>query len=450
MQVTETRSEGLRREFSVVVPAAELDGKLVDRLNSMKDQVNIKGFRPGKVPVSHLRRLFGRSTMAEIVQTTLGEIARDTLASRGEKAAVPPDFKLPEDEEASNKILDGAADLAYTMSYEILPKIQPGDFKTISVERPVTEVTDEEVDVQLRQLAESSRSFATKAGPAAEGDRLSLSYVGKIDGVEFPGGKDDNASVTIGDGRFIPGFAEQLVGMSAGDEKTITVTFPADYAVATLAGKEATFDISVRGVSAADPVAVDDELAKRFGLESLDTLKKSVRDQIQSQYTATAQQKLKRGLLDKLDEMHKDVTLPPALVDQEFDTIWRQVTGELESSGKTFESEGTTEEAARAEYRQIAERRVRLGLVLSEVGERNNIQVTDEEVQRAMAAQMRQFPGREKALLEYYRRSPEAVGALRAPIFEQKVTDFILELAKVTDKPVSRDELLRDEDDRVV
>ncbi len=450
MQVTETRSDGLRREFSVVVPAAELDGKLAERLNAMKDQVNIKGFRPGKVPVSHLRRLFGRSAMAEIVQATLGEVARDTLASRGEKAAVPPDYKLPEDEAASNQILDGNADLTYTMSYEVLPKIEPGDFKSISVERPVTEVTDEEVDTQLRQLAESSRSFADKSGAAAEGDRLNISYVGKIDGEEFPGGRDDNAAVTIGDGRFIPGFAEQLVGLSAGDEKTIKVTFPADYAVATLAGKEATFDIAVKGVSSADPAVIDDELAKRFGLESLDALKKSVRDQIQSQFILASRQKLKRTLLDRLDEMHKNVTLPPALVEQEFDTIWRQITGELQTSGKTFESEGTTEEAARAEYRQIAERRVRLGLLLSEVGDRNNIQVTDEEVQRALAAQMRNFPGQEKALLEYYRRSPEALGALRAPIFEQKVADFILELANVTDKPVSREELMRDEDDRAV
>jgi trigger factor len=274
--------------------------------------------------------------------------------------------------------------------------------------------------------------------------------VGKIDGVEFPGGSDDNASVTIGDGRFIAGFSEQLVGTSAGDARTITVTFPADYAVANLAGKEATFDVSVKEVASADAAVVDDELAKRFGLESLDALRKSVREQIQSQFTTASRQKLKRALLDRLDEMHKEVNLPPALVDQEFDSIWQQVVRELQSSGKTFESEGTTEDAAKAEYRQIAERRVRLGLVMSEVGERNNIQVTEEEIQRAMSAQMRQFPGQEKAVLDYYRRTPEALGGLRAPIFEQKVTDFILELAKVSDKPVSREELMRDEDDRTV
>jgi len=450
MQVTETRAEGLRREFSILIPAAELDGKLVERLNSLKNEVNIKGFRPGKVPVSHLRRLFGRSTMAEIVQTTLSEVARDTLASRGEKAAVPPDFKLPEDEQASNKILDGAADLAYTMSYEILPKVELADFKKVSVERPTVPVTDEEVEEQLRQLAESTRAFATKDGPAETGDRLTISYLGKVDGEPFAGGSDDSASVTIGDGRFIPGFAEQLVGLSTGDEKTISVTFPGDYVAKNLAGKAATFEVAVKAVASAGAAVVDDQLATRLGLETLDALRTTVREQIQSQYTQASRQKLKRQLLDQLDSLH-DITLPPALVEQEFDTIWKQVANELQSSGKTFETEGTTEEAARADYRKIAERRVRLGLVMAEIGERNNIDVTEEELQRALSAQMRQFPRQEQALVDYYRKNPEALGALRAPIFEQKVADFVLELATVTDKTVTRDELMHDEDeDRIV
>jgi trigger factor len=450
MQVTETRAEGLRREFSILIPAAELDGKLVERLNSLKNEVNIKGFRPGKVPVSHLRRLFGRSTMAEIVQTTLSEVARDTLASRGEKAAVPPDFKLPEDEQASNKILDGAADLAYTMSYEILPKVELADFKKVSVERPTVPVTDEEVEEQLRQLAESTRAFATKDGPAETGDRLTISYLGKVDGEPFAGGSDDSASVTIGDGRFIPGFAEQLVGLSTGDEKTISVTFPEDYVAKNLAGKAATFEVAVKAVASAGAAVVDDQLATRLGLETLDALRTTVREQIQSQYTQASRQKLKRQLLDQLDSLH-DITLPPALVEQEFDTIWKQVANELQSSGKTFETEGTTEEAARADYRKIAERRVRLGLVMAEIGERNNIDVTEEELQRALSAQMRQFPRQEQALVDYYRKNPEALGALRAPIFEQKVADFVLELATVTDKTVTRDELMHDEDeDRIV
>ena len=452
MQVTETLNEGLRREFSVVVPAAELDGRLAERLGAMQREVNLKGFRPGKVPVSHLKRMFGRSAMAEIVQATLSEVARQTLTERGEKAAAPPDYRLPEDQEEAEKILTGAADLTYTMVYDVLPKIELGDFSSITVERPVVEVSDAELDEQLKQLANSTRAFATKQGAAEEGDRLTISYLGKVDGEPFAGGADDNAQVTIGDGRFIPGFDTQLVGLSTGDEKTITVTFPADYAASELAGKEATFDIAVKAVAAADPVAIDDQLAERLGVENLEKLRQTVKDQIQQQYTQASRQKVKRQVLDQLDTMHAGIDLPQAMVDQEFESIWRQVTGELSNSGKTFESEGTTEEAARADYRKISERRVRLGLVLSEVGERNKIEVTEEEGQRALAAMMRQFPGQEQALIEYYRKNPDALAALRAPYFEEKVVDNILGHAKVTDKTVTREELMRedDEDERIV
>jgi trigger factor len=445
MQVTETRVDGLRREFNVVIPAAELDDKLVERLNAIKNEVRIKGFRPGKVPLSYLRRLFGRSTMAEIVQGVLSEVARDTLAGRGERAAAPPDYKLPEDDQQSEKVLSGSADLSYTMTYEVLPKVDLADFKKIAIDRPVVDVSDADVDEQLQQLAQNARAFATKAGPAEEGDRLTISFVGKIDGERFAGGSDDNATVTIGDGRFIPGFAEQLVGLSSGDEKTISVTFPADYAAKNLAGKEATFDVSVKAVAAADPVAIDDKLAERLGLESIAALRDTLRGQIQSQYAQAAKQKLKRKLLDQLDALHS-FELPPGLVEQEFEAIWRQANDELSSTGKTFADEGTTEDAARADYRKIAERRVRLGLVISEIGEHAKVQVTEEELQRALSAQMRQFPGQEQALIDYYRRSPETLGALRAPIFEEKVVDYVLELAKVTDKPVSREDLLRDEE----
>jgi trigger factor len=446
MQVTETVNEGLRREFRVVVPAAELDGRLVERLSSLKDEVRIKGFRPGKVPVSHLRRMFGRSTMAEIVQSVLTEVARDTLASRGEKAAAPPDYKLPEDVSATEGILSGKADLDYTMTYEVLPKVDLADFKAISVEREIVEVTDAEIDDQLRQLAENARSFATKSGVAETGDRLTVSYVGKIDGEEFDGGRDENVSMTIGGGQFIPGFSEQLVGMASGDDKTIKVTFPEDYSARNLAGKEATFDVAVKAVASAEPVAIDDQLAERLGLQSLESLRDTVRQQIGQQYNFAARQRLKRQLLDRLDETHK-LELPPRMVEQEFETIWRQIASDLSGRGKTFEDEGTTEEAARADYRTIAERRVRLGLVMSEIGERNSIQVTEEEVQRALAAQMRQFPGQEQALVEYYRNNPEGLASLRAPIFEEKVVDFLMELVQVTDKTVSREELMRDDED---
>jgi trigger factor len=442
MQVTETLVDGLKREFKVVIPATELDGRLIERLNSLKDEVRIKGFRPGKVPMTHLKRLFGRSAMAEIVQDVISEVARNTLTERGEKAAMQPHYELPEDQTEANEVLAGSHDLAYTMSYEVLPKIDLIDFKTISVERPTTEVSDAEVDEQLARLADSTRSYTTKAGAAAEGDRITVAYLGKVSGEAFDGGNDDNAVIRIGDKRFIPGFEEQLVGLSTGDKKTITVTFPEDYAATHLAGKEATFDIEVKAVAAGDEVAIDDKLAERLGLESLDSLRDTVRQQLQQQYGQAIRQRIKRQILDRLDETHR-FTLPQRLVEQEFEIIWRQIVNELSNQNRTFEDEDTTEEKARAEYREIAERRVRLGLVMSEIGERAKIQITDEELQRAMAAQLRQVPGQEQALLDYYRKNPDAVASLRAPIFEEKVVDYLLELVNIADKPVTSEELMK-------
>ena len=446
MQVTETLTEGLKREFKVVVPAAELDERLTTRLSTMKDEVRIKGFRPGKVPVSHLRRLIGKSTMAEIVQSVISEVARNTLSERGERAAMQPAFDLPEDQTEAEKVLKGEADLAYTMRYEVLPAVELKDYKAIAIDRPIAEVADAEVDADLNRLAESTRTFTAKDGKAADGDRLTISYVGKIDGEPFEGGSDDEATVRLGQSRFIPGFAEQLEGVSAGEEKTITVTFPEDYGAAHLAGKTATFDVKVKEVAGPDPIVIDDELAKRLGLESLAQLRDTIRQQIQSRYGFATRQKVKRQMLDQLDALHS-FALPETMVEQEFENIWRQITSEMTQAGRTFESEETTEEKAREDYQKIAERRVRLGLVLSQIGEANKIQVTDEEVQRALAAQLRQFPGREQVLIDYYRANPDAVAGLRAPIFEEKVVDFLLELVKVTDKTVSPEELLKDEEE---
>ncbi len=446
MQVTEVSTEGLRREFKVVVPAEELDKRLVERLTAMKSEVRLKGFRPGKVPVSHLRRLFGRSAMAEIVQSVLTEVARDTLEERGEKAAMSPDFKLPEDQAETNQVLLGKSDLTYTMSLDVLPEIKLVDFKTIDVVRQTAEVGDGDIDKRLNDLAESTRGYTTKSGKAADGDQLTISYAGTIDGEAFEGGTDDNAVVRIGDGRFIPGFAEQLVGLETGDTKTIDVTFPDDYGAKHLAGKAAQFAIEVKAVAAPEDLVIDDALAERLGMESLEALKKALGDQIKSEYTQAARQKVKRQLLDKLDSAHA-FDLPIGLVDQEFDTIWRQVSEEMASSGTTFENEDTTEDAARDDYRKIAERRVRLGLVMSEIGETNKIEVTEEEVQRALAAQLRQFPGQEQQLIDYYRNNPDALASLRAPVFEEKVVDYLLELVQVEDQPVSAEDLLRDDED---
>lgn len=446
MQVTETLSEGLKREFKVTVPASELDARLSARLDSLKNEVRLKGFRPGKVPVDHLRRLFGKSTMAEIVNDVIGEVARNTISERGERAALQPDFKLSEDEKEADQVLAGNHDLTYTMSYEVLPKVELSDFKSIAVERPVAEVKDEEVEEELRKLAETTRTFTAKEGKAADGDRVTVSYVGKIDGEAFDGGTDENAQIRLGTTQLIPGFAEQIVGMAAGDEKTINVTFPENYGAANLAAKPATFDIKVKEVAGPDELKIDDDLAKKLGLESLERLRGLIKQQIQNQYGNTSRMRVKRQLLDQLDERHK-FELPPTMVEREFESIWREVNADLKQSGKSFADEGTTEEKAREDYRKIAERRVRLGLVLSEIGERNKIEVTDDEAQRALQAQLRQYPGQEKALLDYYRQNPNALASLRAPVFEEKVVDYLLELVKVTDKLVSREDLMREEED---
>jgi len=439
MQVTETDTAGLKRSFKVVIPADELDERLTERLSSMKDEVRIRGFRPGKVPISHLKRLFGRSTMAEIINGVLGEVAQKTLTERGEKAAMQPDYQLPEQDE-TEKVLSGSADLAYTMNYEVLPKVAIGDVKSIAIERPVVTPTDEAVDSELKRLAAESRAFTSKDGPAASGDRVTISFTGTIDGKPFTGGSDDNAAVVIGSGSMIQGFEDALIGLSAGDEKTITLTFPSDYRSKALAGKEAEFAVKVKSVAGGDEVTIDDQLAIRLGVENLTALRDTVRQQLQATYDQAARQRVKRQLLDRLDEMHK-VDLPPGLVEQEFDAIWQQISQQLASAGSSFEQEGTTEEKARVEYKAISERRVRLGLVMSEIGESAGVAVTEEEVQRALAAQMRQFPGREQTVLDYYRNNPQAVATLRAPIFEEKVVDHLLGQVKVTDKPTTKAEL---------
>ncbi|MCX5479479.1 trigger factor [Kaistia geumhonensis] len=446
MQVTETLSEGLKRELKIVVPAADLDSRLSARLEELKGQVRLNGFRPGKVPTAHLRRLYGKSAMAEIVQNILNETARKTLEERGERAAMQPSFALPEDEAEAGEVLDGKKDLSYTMTYEVLPSFELGDFAGIKIDRPIAEVTDEEVDAEVAKLARDSADFATKDGAAENGDRVTISYVGKIDGEPFEGGADENGQVTIGSGRFIPGFEDQLIGAKVGEERVLNVTFPENYGAKHLAGKAATFDVTVKDVAAPVAATVDDEWAKKFGLESLEKLRETMREQMQGQLGSATRTKIKRQLLDKLDELHS-FELPPTMVEQEFENVWNQVTQDLQRSGRTFEDENTTEEAAKADYRKIAERRVRLGLVLSEIGEGAKIQVTDEELQRALVDRIRQFPGQEKEVYEFYRSNPEALASLRAPIFEEKVVDHVLGLADITDRTVSREELLKDEEE---
>jgi trigger factor len=448
MQVTETLSEGLKREYRVVVPVADLDAKVKARLDDLKDRVRINGFRPGKVPVAHLKRVYGRAVMAETIEETVRETNASIVSGHGYKLAREPKVTMPEAENEVTALVEGKADLSYSVAMEILPKIELADFSTISLEKLSADVTDEEVDAALTRLAEGSRPFADKGegAKAAPGDKVTVSFTGTIGGQPFEGGTAEDIAVEIGSKSFIPGFEDQLVGIAAGETRTVTAKFPENYLNKELAGKEPSFEVTAKSIAAPGETKVDDEFAKSLGMESLDKLKEALRDRITREHGAESRRKIKRGLLDALDAGHK-FELPPTLVDEEFDNVWRTVTSDLEAQKKTFADENTTEEAARAEYRGIAERRVRLGLVLAEIGARNDIKVTDDEVTRAVMERARQFPGQEQTIFEYYRKSPEALASLRAPLYEEKVVDFLLELVKTAEKKVSREELYRDEEE---
>jgi trigger factor len=447
MQVTETLSEGLKREFKVSVPASELDTKVNQRLDELKGRVQISGFRPGKVPVSHLKRLYGRSAMAEVIEATVRDTNTQIFSERGYKLAGDPKVTLPTEQADVEKLIEGKSDLDYTVAIEILPPIELADFKTFKLTRLSADVADSEIDEAVNRIAEQNKPYAAKAPgeKAAAKDRVTIDFTGSIDGKAFEGGTGGDVVVEIGSGTFIPGFEDQLIGAVAGEQRKIEASFPENYASAALAGKKAVFDTTVKTVETPQPVTVDDEFAKKLGLESLAKLRDAIKERIEREHTAMARQKLKRELLDQLDNSHKFAP-PPSLVDDEFNRVWSSVTTEMEREKKTFADENTTEEKARDEYKKIAERRVRLGLVLAEIGEKNKITVSDEEVSRAVVEQARQFPGQEQQVWEYYRKNPQALGSVRAPIYEEKVVDFVLELAKVDDKKVSREELFKEDE----
>ena len=445
MQVTETSAAGLKREYRVVVPATDLEAKVNERLDDLKGRVQLRGFRPGKVPVAHLKRLYGKSAMAEVIEAAVREANSKIITDHGFKLAIEPKVVLPTEEGAVNELIEGKSDLDYTVEMEVVPSITLADFKTTKLTRLTAEVTAEEVDKALQAIADQNRPFATKAEGAANGDRVTIGFEGSLEGKPFEGGTGEDVPLIIGAGQFIPGFEEHLIGLKAGDSKTFDIKFPEDYRATALAGKDATFAVTVKAVEAPGSVALDDEFAKTLGLESLAKLKDAIKERIAREHTVTSRQKLKRALLDELDERHK-FEPPPSLVEQEFNNVWSQIEGDLKQQNRTFADEGTTEEKAREEYRGIAERRVRLGLVIAEIGEKNNIKVTDEQLRAAVMDQVRQFPGQERQIWEYYQKNPNALAALRAPLFEDKVVDFLVELAEVTEKPVSREELFKDDD----
>jgi len=446
MQVTETLNSGLKREIKVVVPAGDMEARLMSRLNDARGKARINGFRPGKVPVQHLRKVYGKSFMAEVVNEILNNSTRDILSERGEKAAMQPEVTMTEDEKEAEKILAGGSDFEFQLAYEVIPAIEIQDVSGIAITRQVYDVPESEIDEQVMRVAESARSFEPKTGKASEGDRLTIDFVGKLDGVAFDGGTGSNQLLVLGSKQFIPGFEEQLVGAKAGDEKTITVTFPADYNAAHLAGKEVTFDVTVKEVAKPGELELNDEVAKSLGLESLERLREIVKGQIESQFGTLTRQKVKRQLLDALDASYK-FEAPSKLVEAEFNNIWSQVTSELEQAGKTFADEETTEEEARTEYQRLAERRVRLGLLLAEIGEKAGVQITDDEMQRALFEFVRRYPAnQQQEVFDFYRNNANALTSLRAPLFEEKVVDHLLTQVQVTDQKVSKEELLADDE----
>lgn len=442
MQVVETARDGLKRELKVTVPKTDMAVRLDERLSDLKGRVQLKGFRQGKVPMGHLKKVYGRQAMAEIVNDLINKETGQVLVGRGERAAQRPEIAMTEDETEADAILRGERDFEFTIAYEVLPEFALPEIEGIEIERHYAEATAEAIDEQVEKIAESFRSYEEKKGKAAKGDRVTMDYAGSIDGVAFDGGTDTGATLVIGSGRFIPGFEDQLTGAKAGEEKTVKVTFPADYPAAQLAGKNAEFAVTVHKVEKPGKLEINDELARQLGVESAEKLRDAVRGQIESSYGSYTKARVKRQVLDKLDSM-TSFELPQKMLAAEFENIWSQVVGELERSGKTFADEDTTEEKARDEYQKLAERRVRLGLVLAALGEKHQVVISEEEMQKAIYDQVRRYPGQEQQVFDYFRQHPDAVAGLRAPLYEDKVVEVIVSKAKVTDKKVSGEELAK-------
>ena len=410
MQVTETLSEGLKHEFKISVPASDLDAKAGAKLVDLKDKVRINGFRPGKVPVTHLKKVYGRSVMAETIDQTIRDTNTQLFSERGFRLATEPKITMPTEQAEVEELLSGKTDLTYTVAIEVVPSIALADFKTFQVEKPVADVTDSDVDEAIKRIADSNRGYTAKAeGAKAEtGDRVTVSFKGTINGEAFEGGTGEGIQVVIGSNTFIPGFEEQLTGIGAGETRTLKVSFPKNYMNDKLAGQPAEFETTATTIEAPQDIAIDDEFAKTLGLESLDKLKEAARERLVAEFAGATRQRVKRALLDRLDEAHR-FEAPPSLVDEEFNLMWNSVKAEMDSAGKTFADEDTTEDAAKEEYRKIADRRVRLGLVLSEIGEKNKITVSDDEVSRAVIERARSMPGREKEVWDYYRSNAQAL-----------------------------------------
>lgn len=445
MQITETASENLRREYNIVIGATDLDERLTGRIAEIQPQVHLKGFRPGKAPVSFLKKTYGKSIMNEIIEAAVQESVQKAVADNELKPAFPPQPDVVSD---MAQVMEGKSDLEFNIKVDLMPDFDVSDPATLKVEKLVCDVSDEAADEALKNLAEQTRGYSPRAeDEAAEsGDQVVIDFVGRVDGEEFEGGKAEGFNLTLGSGQLIAGFEDQLVGAKAGETRDVAVTFPDDYPEAKLAGRDAVFAVTVNAVNKPDEIVIDDEMAKRLGLESLSVLKDRLREQLKTEYGRASRMHLKRRVLDALDTAY-DFPLPPTMVENEFNAIWNQVQEELAREGKTTEDEGKSEDELKEEYRDIASRRVKLGLVLARVGEQNGIQIVADEINRAIMERARQFPGQEQQVFDYYAKNPSAQAEIRAPLFEEKVVDFIAELAEVAERPVSRDILFMDPDE---
>ena len=446
MQISETLSQELHKQFTVTIPATELEGRVNARLEEMKPRVNLKGFRPGKAPVSFLKKQFGKSIMGEVVEAAVNEGSQKAISDNKLKPALQPRVEPVGNVE---DVVDGKSDLTFKVIVDLMPDFEATDVSKLTVERLTADIADADIDEALDRLAKNARNYAAKDGAAAKDDVAVIDYEGSIDGTPFDGGKGEDFNLTLGSGTFIPGFEDGLIGAKAGESREVKVTFPAEYHAPEMAGKDAVFKVTVKEVKAPEETKIDDELAKKLGLDDLATLKERVREQLANDYKAASRLHLKRRVLDALDNAH-DFPLPPAMVEHEFANIWAQVEDELKREGKTAADEGKTEDELKAEYHKIAERRVRLGLVLGKLGEQNGITVAGDEVQRAIMARARQFPGQEQQVFQFYAQNPQAQAEIRAPLFEDKVVDFIAELATVNDRKVDKETLFADPEDEPV
>ena len=437
MQVTETLSEGLKRGFTVVVPVADIESKRTTRLTEIGKTAKLPGFRPGKIPMAVVRTRFGSAVMAEVLEESVNDATRKVLEERGLRAATQPKVEVV--------TLAEAKDLEFKVELELLPDIKLPDFAAIELTRLKATPADEAVDKALEAMAARAREMieVPEARPAAKGEVLVCDFVGKLGDEPFPGGAANDMDIEVGGDGFIPGFTEQLEGMSPGESKTINVSFPAEYGAAELAGKDATFDITAKALKRPVLPAVDDELAKKFGFEALGEMKDLIRGQIQREYDQMSRMRIKRQLLDAL-AAQADFPIPESMATSEFDAIWQRLEQDRKSGQIDEEDKSKDDDTLKAEYKAIADRRVRLGLLLSEIGRTKEITVSPDEMMRAMRTEAGRYQGQEQQIMDLFRKNPNVAETLRGPIFEEKVVDFILELAKVTTTEVSAEELARE------